>query len=87
MTVTAVTATENSTAQSELEKYQQKLAADLAAKAAAKAAEQVAGQQRDRAITEDRAAVSDAQQAVQHEKEQARTMSTSGFQSKLDISI
>jgi hypothetical protein len=87
MTVSAITAAGTSTAQSELAKYQQKLAADLAAKATAKAAEQLAGQQRDQVITEDRTAVSAAQQVVQSETEQARTMSTSGFQSKLDISI
>jgi hypothetical protein len=87
MTVSAIIAAGTSTAESTLEKYQAKLAVDLASKAAAKAAEKVADQARDSTITEDRTQITQAQQAVQREKEETRTASTSGFQSKLDLSM
>lgn len=83
MTVDAITPARPTTAQSELEKYQQKLAGDLAAKAAARVAET----DHDRVIAEDRAALLRAQQEVQREKETTRTASTSGFQSRLDLSL
>ncbi|MEU4241201.1 hypothetical protein [Actinoplanes sp. NPDC026619] len=87
MTVSAVNAVTTSTAESTLEKYQAKLSVDLAAKAAAKAAEKAAQQDREGTISEDRTMINQAQQAVQREKEETRTASTSGFQSKLDISM
>ncbi|GAA2638216.1 hypothetical protein [Paractinoplanes durhamensis] len=83
MTVSAIDSAGTSSAESELVKYQQKLAADLAAKASAKVAET----DRERVIAQDRSAVAKAQQAVQREKETTQTVSTSGFQSKLDVTV
>ncbi|GIM97797.1 hypothetical protein [Paractinoplanes toevensis] len=87
MTVSAIASASTSSAESELKKYQDKLAADLAAKAAMKAAEQSRAQDHEQVITQDRTAVAKAQLDVQHEQEKTRTASTTGFQSKLDVTV
>jgi hypothetical protein len=87
MTVSAIASAGTGSAESELKKYQDKLAADLATKAARKAAEQSRTQDHEQVITQDRAAVARAQQDVQREQEKTRTVSTTGFQSKLDITV
>ncbi|GIF17737.1 F0F1-type ATP synthase assembly protein I [Actinoplanes tereljensis] len=87
MSVSAIASAGTSSAETELKKYQDKLAADLAAKAAMKAAETSRTQDHEQVITQDRAAVAKAQQDVQREQEKTRTASTTGYQSKIDVTV